>query len=272
MLALVGKPAPYLLYAVTRIRSIFRKLGDESLTHPGVVRVWAGRRNSRWPTPIALRPRARAGYRRCRPNYLCNYIYELAGSSPHFTRIVLYSRAQGEYAHSAWPFATSPAKSENRPRDAWPRDHRAHVNRAGAENKSATPAGSPSKGRGSTTSRASQFASPQQACRRHRRQRFWQKHARVRHPFLRGPTAFLDSLNAYARSSSSRCPGPTLMPSTAYPHCSIEQRSRAAGQKTLPPSQRFTISSACSTPSLASSPAPTASCRCRPRPHSLVGV
>ena len=49
MLALVGNTAPYLLYAYTRIRSIFRKLEGESIEPPASFRL-AKRRRSLWPS------------------------------------------------------------------------------------------------------------------------------------------------------------------------------------------------------------------------------
>ncbi len=86
MLALNGNTAPYLQYAYARIRSIFRKSGVEA-TAP---------MNS--PAAIALNDPAEAALAKSllnfglvleavieeyRPNYLCNYLYELAG---HFAR------------------------------------------------------------------------------------------------------------------------------------------------------------------------------------------
>jgi arginyl-tRNA synthetase len=86
MLALTGNTAPYLQYAYTRIRSIFRKggLADAEL----------GTRDSELlltaPEEIALaRHMLNFGLTleavgdEYRPNFLCNYLYELAG---HFTR------------------------------------------------------------------------------------------------------------------------------------------------------------------------------------------
>ena len=82
MLALQGNTAPYLQYAYTRIRSIFRKgeIGDVSGTEINLVA----------PEEIALAKHLLnfgltlenvvAEYR---PNYLCSYLYELAG---HFAR------------------------------------------------------------------------------------------------------------------------------------------------------------------------------------------
>jgi arginyl-tRNA synthetase len=83
MLALQGNTAPYILYAYTRIRSIFRKGG---LTVPSA----AGEFTLREPEELALARHllnfglaldgAADDYR---PNFLCSYLYELAG---HFAR------------------------------------------------------------------------------------------------------------------------------------------------------------------------------------------
>jgi len=86
MLALNGNTAPYLQYAYTRIRSIFRKgeIEDSELTaHGSGVNLVA-------PEEIALAKHLlnfglvlEAVAEEYRPNFLCNYLYELAG---HFTR------------------------------------------------------------------------------------------------------------------------------------------------------------------------------------------
>lgn len=83
MLAFDGNTAPYLLYAYTRIRSIFRKGGLEGAAAS------AGPVSLQQPQEIALGKHllnfgvvleaVAADYR---PNFLCNYLYELAG---HFT-------------------------------------------------------------------------------------------------------------------------------------------------------------------------------------------
>ena len=83
MLALAGNTAPYLQYAYTRIRSIFRKGGVEgaesqsrkiSLSAPEEIRLGKHLLNF----GLVLEAMAEE----YRPNYLCNYLYELAG---HFT-------------------------------------------------------------------------------------------------------------------------------------------------------------------------------------------
>ncbi len=82
MLALSGNTAPYLQYAYARIQSIFRKGNIERDQHAGTVAL-------REPQEIALARHLlnfgqilEAVGEEHRPNFLCNYLYELAG---HFT-------------------------------------------------------------------------------------------------------------------------------------------------------------------------------------------
>ncbi len=81
MLALNGNTAPYLQYAYTRVRSIFRKAGARApdaglaLGAPEEIALAKHLLNFGWVLEAAG-----AEYR---PNFLCNYLYELAG---HFTR------------------------------------------------------------------------------------------------------------------------------------------------------------------------------------------
>ena len=85
MLALSGNTAPYLQYAYARIQSIFRKVEGTSNLQPST-------RNIELATPeeLALAKHLlnfgltlEAAADECRPNFICNYLYELAG---HFTR------------------------------------------------------------------------------------------------------------------------------------------------------------------------------------------
>src|SRR5262249_560844 len=86
MLALIGNTAPYLQYAYARVRSIFRKgeVTEQALRHP--------------TQALALSAAEEIGLAKqllnfglvlesvgedYRPNFLCNYLYELAG---HFAR------------------------------------------------------------------------------------------------------------------------------------------------------------------------------------------
>jgi arginyl-tRNA synthetase len=84
MLALNGNTAPYLQYAYARIRSIFRKAGIEQVSPPESDLVLTA------PEETALARHLlnfgivlEAATEDYRPNYLCNYLFELAG---YFTR------------------------------------------------------------------------------------------------------------------------------------------------------------------------------------------
>jgi arginyl-tRNA synthetase len=85
MLALNGNTAPYLQYAYARIRSIFRKAGDLG-DWPLAIGDLA------WSAPEELTLAKHllnfglvleAVAEECRPNFLCNYLYDLSG---HFAR------------------------------------------------------------------------------------------------------------------------------------------------------------------------------------------
>ena len=82
LLALHGNTAPYIQYACARIGSIFRKAGINRAELPGTkaVLVLAEREEialARHLLDFGLVLDAVA--RELRPNYLCNYLYELAG-------------------------------------------------------------------------------------------------------------------------------------------------------------------------------------------------
>jgi arginyl-tRNA synthetase len=89
MLALSGNTAPYLQYAFTRIRSIFRKLAESG--EAGDARAAAAHLQPAAPAELALaRHLLNFGHTletvaaEYRPNYLCNYLYELAGRFTDF--------------------------------------------------------------------------------------------------------------------------------------------------------------------------------------------
>ena len=96
MLALVGNTAPYLLYAVTRIRSIFRKLGDESLTQPGSFALDQTEELTLAKHLLRFGLVLEQVIDECRPNYLCNYIYELAGYFASFYENCPVLQAEGD--------------------------------------------------------------------------------------------------------------------------------------------------------------------------------
>jgi arginyl-tRNA synthetase len=84
MLALSGNTAPYLLYAYARVRSIFRKgaidpstLSASELNFSGAEELAVARQLLNFGYVLEMMAEE------YRPNYLCNYLYELAG---HFAR------------------------------------------------------------------------------------------------------------------------------------------------------------------------------------------
>jgi arginyl-tRNA synthetase len=96
MLALQGNTAPYLLYAYTRVRSIFRKGGLEATSlsaQPPVLNA---------PDEIALAKQLmnfglvlEAVAEEYRPNFLCNYLYDLAGLFARFYESCPVLKAEG---------------------------------------------------------------------------------------------------------------------------------------------------------------------------------
>jgi arginyl-tRNA synthetase len=87
MLALDGNTAPYLLYAIARIHSIFRKAGvtpgnaaaESAATPPETPEETAlARRLTKFPDAIRLATET------LRPHYLCLYLFELAGDYSSF--------------------------------------------------------------------------------------------------------------------------------------------------------------------------------------------
>ncbi len=86
MLALDGNTAPYLLYAVARVRSIFRKAGLDPATPPV-----AGASAPETPQELALARKLvqfadgiSLATDQLRPHFLCLYLYELAGAYSAF--------------------------------------------------------------------------------------------------------------------------------------------------------------------------------------------
>ena len=96
MLALVGNTAPYLLYAVTRIRSIFRKLGNESLTQPRSFALGQAEELTLAKHLLRFGLVLEQVIDECRPNYLCNYVYELAGYFASFYENCPVLQAEGD--------------------------------------------------------------------------------------------------------------------------------------------------------------------------------
>ena len=103
MLAFTGNTAPYLLYAYSRIKSIFRKLGPEEfkITNPEVLQPAA-------PEELALAKHLlnfglalEAVAEEYRPNLLCNYLYELAGKFTTFYEHCPVLKAEDAVTRSA---------------------------------------------------------------------------------------------------------------------------------------------------------------------------
>jgi arginyl-tRNA synthetase len=87
ILAFEGNTAPYLLYAATRIHSIFRKLGADPSDAAGTV----GATAPETPAELALARKLVAfatalelTTAQLRPHYLCTYLYELCGAFSGF--------------------------------------------------------------------------------------------------------------------------------------------------------------------------------------------
>lgn len=97
MLALQGNTAPYLQYAYARIRSIFRKAAASAAGQSAVAI------NVSAPEEIALARHLlnfgitlEAVVEEFRPNYLCNYLYELAGKFTSFYENCPVLKAENE--------------------------------------------------------------------------------------------------------------------------------------------------------------------------------
>ena len=96
MLALQGNTAPYLQYACTRIGSIFRKAGELPVSDLQQVALQA-------PEELALARHLlnfgltlEAVAEDYRPNFLCNYLYELAGHFASFYEACPVLKSEGE--------------------------------------------------------------------------------------------------------------------------------------------------------------------------------
>lgn len=85
MLALNGNTAPYLQYAYARIRSIFRKAesAPEKILGTGAFNLTAPEETAIAKHLLNFGVVLEAASDEYRPNYLCNYLYDLAG---HFAR------------------------------------------------------------------------------------------------------------------------------------------------------------------------------------------
>jgi arginyl-tRNA synthetase len=86
MLALQGNTAPYLQYAYARIKSIFRKAGETSNTqHPtSNIQLAAPEEMALARHLLNFGLTLAAVAEEFRPNFLCNYLFELAGKFTSF--------------------------------------------------------------------------------------------------------------------------------------------------------------------------------------------
>jgi arginyl-tRNA synthetase len=99
MLALDGNTAPYLLYAYARVRSIFRKGEIESISTVDI----SGPLTLTAPEEIALAKLLlnfgvvlEGAADEYRPNYLCNYLYEVAGQFTRFYEKCPVLKSEGQ--------------------------------------------------------------------------------------------------------------------------------------------------------------------------------
>jgi len=84
MLSFDGNTAPYLQYAYTRIRSIFRKQDIESTSLTGTVSLDHAAELALAVKLLQFPEAVNAVLDDCQPNLLCNYLFELAGVFMHF--------------------------------------------------------------------------------------------------------------------------------------------------------------------------------------------
>ena len=86
MLAFQGNTAPYLLYAYARIRSIFRKSdpATRNTEHGTRIELTAPEELTLAKHLLNFGQTLEAAAEECRPNFLCNYLYELAGKFTSF--------------------------------------------------------------------------------------------------------------------------------------------------------------------------------------------
>tara|TARA_B100001250_G_scaffold256338_1_gene220695 strand:+ start:504 stop:2222 length:1719 start_codon:yes stop_codon:yes gene_type:complete len=96
MLSLVGNTAPYLLYAYTRICSIFRKLDGETILKPEFFELTQAEELNLAKHLLRFGLVLEQVVEECRPNFLCNYLYELAGYYASFYENCPVLQTEGE--------------------------------------------------------------------------------------------------------------------------------------------------------------------------------
>ena len=104
MLALNGNTAPYLQYAYARIRSIFRKAEETSdIRHPtSDIQLSAAEETALARHLLNFGLTLEAVVEEYRPNYLCNYLYELAGHFARFYENCPVLKAEPAEARAGW--------------------------------------------------------------------------------------------------------------------------------------------------------------------------
>jgi arginyl-tRNA synthetase len=102
MLSLNGNTAPYLLYAYTRIRSNYRKLSGSGESIELRLDTENGENIFREAQELALAKQllnfafiVQTVAEECRPNYLCNYLFELAGNFASFYEACPVLKSEG---------------------------------------------------------------------------------------------------------------------------------------------------------------------------------
>ncbi len=97
MLALTGNTAPYLQYAYARIRSIFRKAQDAGDWQSAISSIQLNAPEEQGLARLLLNfgLALEAVGEECRPNFLCNYLYELSGHFARFYEACPVLKAEG---------------------------------------------------------------------------------------------------------------------------------------------------------------------------------
>jgi arginyl-tRNA synthetase len=96
MLSLVGNTAPYLLYAYTRICSIFRKIDGETILKPKLFVLKEAEELTLAKHLLRFGLVLEQVLEESRPNFLCNYLYELAGVYASFYENCPVLQADGD--------------------------------------------------------------------------------------------------------------------------------------------------------------------------------
>jgi arginyl-tRNA synthetase len=101
MLALQGNTAPYLQYAYARIKSIFRKQNSEFRIQNSELKLAAPEELALAKHLLNFGTTLEAVVEELRPNYLCNYLFELAGKFTSFYENCPVLKADSEAARDS---------------------------------------------------------------------------------------------------------------------------------------------------------------------------